>query len=119
VPPTARISIRCGTAQPPGNRTLAVDPDEVLGLRCDLARLAGHRWQVGGQHRQLAVSAGGQRRLQALVKLGRGQPPVASRDPEDLDGPVPVLIRGAQLGPGPGAWAISSPGQLTSHGHIL
>ena len=96
-------------------------PDQVLGLRLRYgrARLARHRWQVGGQLRQLPVGAGGQRRLNPLVKLGPGQPPVAGRDPEDLNDPVPVFVRGAQLGHGLVTGAIPRRRDLTSHGHIL
>jgi len=108
-------------AVPLGVRAPAVDPDQVLGLRLRYgrARLARHRWQVGGQLRQLPVGAGGQCRLNPLVKLGFGQPPVAGRDPEDLNNPVPVFVRGAQLGHGLIAGAVPRRGDLTSHGHIL
>jgi hypothetical protein len=62
--------------------TYVVDPHQFLGPLRDTALQASRR-QVGCQLGQIAVYAGGQRRLQSLVKLGRGQPAVASGDPQD------------------------------------
>jgi hypothetical protein len=100
VPPTARISIRCGTIHRPRRVAfppLVVEPDDVFSPRRDPADMAGDLGQVSRQRCQFAARAGRQGRAQALVKLGLGQPPVASRNTEDLDHSVPVFMGSPKL----------------------
>jgi len=66
----------------------------VGGAGCGPGRL-----QVRGQQRELAEGAGDQRDFEALIQLLGGEPAVASRDPEDLDDPVPVGMGSPQLRP--------------------
>ena len=106
-------------AAPRGIPALIVEPDDVLSPRRAPAHMAGHLGKVSRQRRQLAARAGRQGRAQALVKLGLGQPPVASGHTEDLDHPVPVLIRGPQLRLIASTRTSCRREIIARHGHIL
>lgn len=95
-----------------------VDPHQFLGPLRHAAWQARRR-QVGRQLGQIDVRAGGQRRLQALVKLGRRQPAVAGGDPQDLDDLFPVVVRGAQPWRASRVRVLRGRGRLTVHDHIL
>lgn len=87
-------------ARPPAERHGVVNRDVPAGdlyrappggpaegaaaLGCAAAR------QVGGQLGQFADGAGGQRDLKALVQFSHGEPAVARRDAEDVDGQLPI-----------------------------
>jgi histidine triad (HIT) family protein len=106
-------------AAPRGIPALIVKPDDLLSPRGAPAHMAGHLGKVSRQRRQFAARARRQGRVQALVKLARGQPPVTSGNPEDLDHPVPVFIGGPQLRLSASTrtscrWEI-----IARHGHIL
>jgi hypothetical protein len=81
--------------------------------------MTGHLGKVSRQRRQLTARAGRQGRAQALVKLGRGQPPVASGNTEDLDHPVPVFMGGPQLGLSASTRTSCRREIIAGHGHIL
>ena len=74
-----------------------VDAHDLLGPGRRRAARGPGGGQIGDQPGQLAVGPRGQGQLQALVEFLRGQPPVSRRHPQQLDHPVPVLVRGAQL----------------------
>ncbi len=91
----------------------------VFSPRRDPADMVGDLGQVRRQRRQFAARAGRQGRAQTLVKLGRGQPSVASRNTEDLDHPVPVFIGGPQLRLGASTGTSCRREIIARHGHIL
>ena len=102
-------------AAPRGIPALVVEPDDVFSLGCDPARLG----QVSRQRRQFSARAGRQGRAQTLVKLGRSRPPVASRNTEPLDRPVPVIIGGPQLRLTASTGTSGRRKTIARHGHIL
>jgi hypothetical protein len=81
--------------------------------------MVGDLGQVSRQRRQFSARAGGQGRVQTLVKLGRGQPPVPRRDTEHLGHLVPVRIRGPEPGLGASTGRTCRREIIVRHGYIL
>ena len=80
-----RSSMRGGTTQGPVRRRASPLIDPQLG-----GTWPGR--QVGGEHGQLCVNAGGQRRREAFLELAGSQAAVVGRVSQDLYGPVPVPV---------------------------
>jgi hypothetical protein len=75
----------------------AVQPHHVLDPWHGRAGHVRRVRQVGDEPGQLAVRPRGHGHFQPLVEFLRGQPPVSRGHSQQLDHPVPVVMRGAQL----------------------
>src|SRR5215472_10076852 len=111
------------TADPAHVAAAALQPYHIFGSdwladleRCDC--LTASR-QIAGQGRELAVRAGGERDLHALVKLFSRQPAVTGGHPQHLDHAVSVLVRRPQLVDPRSIVAAPSWRNVASHGHTL
>ncbi len=95
--PADRVYLKASGNDPltaPGaGRALKVQPDDFFCSLGDSADLG----KVGSQLRQLSTRAGRQRPFHPIFQFGRRQTPVASRDAEDLDGSLSLLMGSPEL----------------------
>ena len=83
------------------------------------AKPAGCGRQIPAQRLKLAVGAGGQGLLQALIEFLRRQPALTRRYPEQFGDPVPVLVRGTQMIRGAHLITMARRRRFARHGHTL